>query len=152
MEEPKTARRCAKLQHVMIYNKWLLDLLKDFLEGMSLMARPFPSYSSLRSSVSFHLERLGAPDGYTLGGIRAGATTHAYLQGEDIQRILRRGRWMSQKSLESYLQPATCFLNMQHWSREAHRKVVSLARTPSLQPFVHSAVPGLLALGSSLAP
>ena len=126
---PKTRRRSAKIQHVLLRNDALTFHLECFCRGKAPETRLFPPYPKVRTAVHGYLSSLGLPLGiHTLGGLRAGGATHRYVNDEAIDRIMRMGRWTNIRTLDHYLQEAACHLSTLSWSELAHRRVNAYAR------------------------
>ena len=132
--DPKTRRRFAKSQHVLIDGQLLLDCLECFLIDLQPSARVFPTYLQLQKVLSLWIAALELPKGlFTLGGLRAGGATHHYLEQQNVGVLQRRGRWVSSSSLEHYIQEATVVLATSFWSQHSHFKLQKLASlTPAL--------------------
>ena len=114
IELPKTRRRAATRQHVIIEDGYLLDLLEwHCSRRRSPDARLFPSYARLKGLVAMAFTALGLPPTlFTLGGLRSGGATQHYLEHENLSQLLRRGRWSNVKTLDHYVQEAAVVLVM----------------------------------------
>jgi hypothetical protein len=114
-------------------------LLEAFVKHKPAGQLFFPPYPQVRQHIYSYLQRLGLPTGlYTLGGLRGGGATHRYINEEDTLRIMRMGRWTAVRTLEHYLQEATCLLSTLGWPTAAHASVKAAVRriSPrSYQPF-----------------
>lgn len=125
---PKTRRRAARVQHVLLRNQRSVRLLQAFAKHKPAGQALFPPYPHVQRHIYMYLQRLGLPPGlYTLGGLRGGGATHRYINEEDTLRIMRMGRWTAVRTLEHYLQEATCLLSTTSWNSTAHASVKSAA-------------------------
>ncbi len=103
--KPKTRKIGARRQHVMIEDRLLLRALKCFLRTLSARERIWPfSLATFGRRLERILEALGCPGAFTPGGLRAGGATHFWMIYRDQGSVRLRGRWMSVRSLEHYLQ------------------------------------------------
>ena len=135
---PKTKRRGARFQHVTLDNVILLQLVERFL---SQFADPetfvFPSYAAHSKHAKYYLDRLlGQGHGFSLAGLRGGGATFHYLKHRDILELARRGRWVSIKTLEHYVQISGASLDAQSWSVSTRQTLEDLAF--GWEPLLHT--------------
>ena len=105
--KPKTRNRAARVQHVTIENAELLNHLLHFVTVCDFGPTDFlfPTYRELSMLIRRWLDYLVGPGHpFTLHGLRGGAATLWYLETGNVSELLRRGRWASEKSLNTYLQ------------------------------------------------
>ncbi len=125
---PKTRRRSANTQHILLRDRRTLRLLEAFAKHRPAGEILFPRYAQVRYAVYKYLGQLHLPPGmYSLGGLRGGGATHRYVNEEDTMRIMRLGRWTSVKTLDHYLQEAACLLSTLKWPELAHAAVQKAA-------------------------
>ena len=125
---PKTRRRAARVQYVLLRNPRSVRLLEALVKHKPAGQLLFPPYPQIRQHIYSYLQRLRLPAGlYTLGGLRGGGATHGYMNDEDTLRIMRMGRWTAVRTKEHYLQEATRLLSTLDWPTTAHASVKSAA-------------------------
>ena len=108
---PKTRRRAAKHQAARVDPIDMIQLISGVF-GELPPDRPLWPYSAatLRKRFTAVLQSLGLPDsvkgsrGFDLGSFRPGGATHLLLTTEDPELCRRRGRWLSTRVMEIYLQ------------------------------------------------
>lgn len=105
IREPKTARRYAKKQHVVLDEPALVSYLKWCLAGRGEDEYFYGmSNSTFVDRVSRILKKLGLDDLFTPAGLRTGGATHEWVRRRNFDQLRLRGRWMNAKTLESYIQ------------------------------------------------
>ena len=114
----------------------------DIVLLVATMLRPLPqadllwnmSPETLRRRFALVLKALGldterkpgrAP--YSLASLRPGGATHLLQQTEDSELVRRKGRWLSSRALEIYLQEAGVATYTSRMSHEAQSRIASLA-------------------------
>ena len=114
----------------------------DIVLLVATMLRPLPpadllwdmSPETLRRRFALVLKALGldterkpgrAP--YSLASLRPGGATHLLQQTEDSELVRRKGRWLSSRVLEIYLQEAGVATYTSRMSHEAQSRIASLA-------------------------
>ena len=117
---PKTRRRAAPVQHVLIENPGLLNGLRTYFDSLAPdCKKPFPDYREFLRLIRLWHTRLLGPEKalqFGPGGVRgAGATLH-YLVERNVPELQRRGRWRSESSLDHYIQVAAAMQAKLHWS------------------------------------
>ena len=134
--EPKTRHVAARHQAAKLDIPDLLQLVEVVFSKMEPHQRIWPhSGQTLRLRLKTLMQAIGLPTERTrsskpldLGSLRAGGATWALMMTEDAELIRRRGRWISAKTMEIYIQEltATTFLNsLDHKVKE---KVLFLAQ------------------------
>jgi hypothetical protein len=133
IQNPKTRRRGARRQHVLLSDPMLLALMRFVWRDLSPDVRLVPySPATARLRLAQVLARLDVPCGlYTWASLRAGGASFEYLMGTPISSIKFRGRWGAEKSLEHYIQECLTFLDLGQLSAAARHRV---AQTASLLP------------------
>lgn len=105
IREPKTQRRYARVQHVIIDEEPLVEFCRwmaeernpdEYLYGMSM--------ATLSSRLDAILRKLGVPGLFTLGGLRSGGATHFWIRERNFDGLRLRGRWAAARTLEHYVQ------------------------------------------------
>ncbi|CAE7344333.1 unnamed protein product, partial [Symbiodinium microadriaticum] len=129
IREPKTRLRVARHQAAKLEQSDLVTLVCLAFGGLHNEERLWPrTNQTLRARLDKLLERLGVrPAGgqraIDLGSFRPGGATHLLQLTEDSELVRRRGRWVSPKVMEIYLQ-----------------EVSSIQFLPSQPPLVRAAV------------
>lgn len=116
---PKTRGRAAKHQAARVDPSDMIQLLVGVFGELppDRLLWPF-SAATLRKRFAAVLSSLGLPEstkncrGFDLGSFRPGGATHLLLTTEDPELCRRRGRWLSTRVMEIYLQEvmATTFV------------------------------------------
>ena len=111
IEEPKTRSRAAKHQAAKLEPRDLVSVVKLAFEGLRRQSALWPfSQQTLRKRLYAVLERLGLDKSFgrekalDLGSFRPGGATFLLQTCEDSELVRRRGRWVSPKVMEIYLQ------------------------------------------------
>ena len=111
IQEPKTRLRAARHQSAKIEASDLVELIDIAFAHLPPASRLWPfSAQTLRRRLDSALERLGIPTARNhsrpldLGSFRPGGATHLLQLTEDAELVRRRGRWVSPKVMEIYLQ------------------------------------------------
>ena len=121
IKDPKTRYRAARHQSSKLEQPDLIKVAEIGLQGLGKSDRLWHlSGSTLRSRLSKVLQRLDLPHEpgaiprpLTLASLRGGGATWLIAQTENAEMTRRRGRWVSMKVMEVYLQEisASTFLN-----------------------------------------
>ena len=132
--EPKTRLRAARHQAAELQACDLVELVDLAFAHLPSSSRLWPfSSQTLRRRLHSALDRLGIPTARNhsrpldLGSFRPGGATHLLQLTEDAELVRRRGRWVSAKVMEIYLQEiaaATFFPNLH---REVRQNVFTFA-------------------------
>ena len=109
--EPKTRLRAARHQSAKVEAADLVQLIDMAFQDLPPSSRLWPlSAQTLRRRLDSALERLYIPTSRAhsrpldLGSFRPGGATLMLQQTEDAELVRRRGRWVSAKVMEIYLQ------------------------------------------------
>ncbi|CAE7518902.1 unnamed protein product [Symbiodinium sp. CCMP2592] len=134
IEEPKTRLRAARHQAAKHEPADLVELVDAAFKHLAPSSRLWPfSTQTLRRRLDSALERLGVPTARTdkrpldLGSFRPGGATHLLQIAEDSELVRRRGRWVSHKVMEIYLQEVAAVTFYPSLSAETRQKVLQAA-------------------------
>eukprot|EP00435_Cladocopium_sp_Y103_P016644 s3901_g4.t1 len=152
---PKTRGRAAKHQAARIDPPDLIQLLAAVFGKYHEDAKLWPlSAATLRKRFNALLHGLGLPttrDGgkrpFDLGSLRPGGATHLLLTSEDSEHVRRRGRWVTTKVCEIYLQEVmyTTYTEKLAPALRAKIRDFAFAFSDTLQVaigFLNSGIPG----------
>ena len=109
---PKTRGRAARHQAARIDPPDVLSLLSAVYGKCPSSTRLWPySAATLRkrfccllAGVGLATEKIKGRYPFSLGSLRPGGATHMLLESEDSEKVRRRGRWVTNKVMEIYLQ------------------------------------------------
>eukprot|EP00435_Cladocopium_sp_Y103_P035124 s3074_g9.t1 len=123
VQEPKTRFRAARHQVAKIEYGDLVELIRCAFEHLppeSKLWRSSPQllrsrFKQLLSALLLPCNSKADSRALDLGSMRAGGATHLQMLWEDAELTRRRGRWLSSRTMEIYLQEsaATLFFPMQ---------------------------------------
>ena len=123
IDEPKTRRRAARHQSAKVDLPDLTEVIVMAFADLAPEAKLWPfSGQTLRARFQRVCDCLGLPDGQTkgkkgleLGSFRPGGATWLLQSSENPELVRRRGRWLSPRVMEIYLQEveAATFLSDQ---------------------------------------
>ena len=133
--QPKTRGRSAKHQTARIDFPDVIQFLEELYGDRSLdspLWRMSPQTLRKRFSqlqVALGLDPTRGPNKipYDLGSLRPGGATFYLQQTEDSEFVRRRGRWLSTRVLEIYLQEASVNTYQQRLSSSSRSKIEALA-------------------------
>ena len=111
--EPKTRFRAAKHQSLKVDQPDLVELIIFCLEALGPADRLWPrSGSTLRARFCKLLTTVGLPEKAVpeLGSLRAGGAAWLMLTTESPDYVRRRGRWITTKVMEIYIQEVSSFM------------------------------------------
>ena len=111
--EPKTRFRAAKHQSLKVDQPDLVELIIFCLEALGPADRLWPrSGSTLRARFCKLLTAVGLPEKAVpeLGSLRAGGAAWLMLTTESPDYVRRRGRWITTKVMEIYIQEVSSFM------------------------------------------
>lgn len=112
IRSPKTRGRAARHQAARIDAPDLLAFLDAVFGDMPQDAKLWPfsaatlrkRFGDLLRAVGLPTERKGTLKPFDLGSLRPGGATHMLIQCENSEIVRRRGRWVTTKVMEVYLQ------------------------------------------------
>ena len=112
IRDPKNRFHLGRVQHAVLHDAsscaWLRWLCDSLPSGSRLWRH---SLAKARSMFKVLVRMRGLEiANFTLASLRAGGATHAYLHGCEISRLKFMGRWLSDKSLQCYIQEAAARL------------------------------------------
>lgn len=135
IKAPKTRGRAARHQSSRIDPEDIVQLLAAVFERLlpSEMLWPF-SPATLRRRFACLLSALGLGPGadgqlpYSLSSLRPGGATYWLLETEDAEYVRRKGRWLSTRVLEIYLQEASVATYDRRMSDVTKSRIASLSK------------------------
>ena len=141
IRSPKTRGRAARHQAARVDPIDMIQLISAVFGNL----RPDQllwglSASTLRKRFSAVLSEIGLPEtpttsrGFDLGSFRPGGATHLLLSTEDPELCRRRGRWLSTRVMEIYLQEVMATTFVQKLDPRVRARIFELA---SVFPEVH---------------
>eukprot|EP00438_Fugacium_kawagutii_P022811 Skav208203 [mRNA] locus=scaffold2026:167899:172464:+ [translate_table: standard] len=141
IREPKTRFRAARHQAGKVEQPDLIEVIRIGFQDVPPVERLWPlSPSTLRHRLSRILERLclpcqpgDFPKPLTLASFRPGGATWLIVACEDASLVQRRGRWVSGKTMECYLQEVAASTYMNEIDKKAKELVLQAFKAfPSL--------------------
>lgn len=131
IEDPKTRKSFARVQHAILEDQDLVRLLPRWLRTLGPGEKVWPFSSSTGGKrVQLALERIGCPRAWTMGGLRAGRAAQLWIRWRNLERLRVFMRHKRQATLEYYVQEAVVKLAQSERSpqhREWLRKVATMA-------------------------
>ena len=132
---PKTRGRTARRQSARVDQRDVVEFLSVVFAGYQPDQLLWPmSSSTLRKRLNLLQTALGMPTArshdscpYDLGSFRPGGATDLLQQFEDLELVRRRGRWVSHKVLEIYLQEVSTATFHTKLSAESRSKISRLS-------------------------
>ena len=132
---PKTRGRTARHQSARVDQRDVVEYLSVVFAGYQPDQLLWPmSSSTLRKRLNLLQTALGMPTTrshdscpYDLGSFRPGGATDLLQQFEDSELVRRRGRWVSHKVLEIYLQEVSTATFHTRLSAESRSKISRLS-------------------------
>lgn len=151
---PKTRGTAAKHQSARIDPEDVVQLLDAVFKGLeaddklwsgspSLLRRRF---AEIQKALGLPTVRSGSAVPYDMASLRGGGATWMLQRFEDSELVRRRGRWLSGRIMECYLQEIAVTTYAQRMPVEAHQKIEELALNfPEIHRraifFLHSFIP-----------
>ena len=134
--EPKTRFRCARRQVARLDHPQLLKTIEAAFDNLEPWQRLWPaSPQTMRSRFNKLLQANGLDKipghvgrSIDLGSLRAGGASWFLLSSEDGEMTRRRGRWITTKVMEIYIQEAWSVQFMPHLPPEVKQRVWSGAQ------------------------
>lgn len=135
IKSPKIRGRAARHQSARVDPKDMIQLISAAFGHLDPEAKLWPwSASTLRKRFSLILGAIGLPSVssgngrcFDLGSLRPGGATHLLLVTEDPELCRRRGRWLSSRVMEIYLQEVIATTYVQKLHPATKFKVTQLA-------------------------
>ena len=132
---PKTRGGSAKHQAASFDPPELVSLLSAIYGGLDRGASlwPLPAatlrkrFSCLLGAIGLPSRKVGSSRPFDLGSLRPGGVTHLWLQTEDSGVVRRRGRWLSHRVNEIYLQEVLVTTFAETLSPAVRQRIFSLA-------------------------
>ncbi|CAE7398354.1 folD [Symbiodinium sp. CCMP2592] len=134
IQEPKTRLRVARHQVAKVEPEDLVALIGYAFEDLQPGEKLWPrTPQTLRRRLDQILERLGvrAKSGeraLDLGSFRPGGATHLLTLCEDSELVRRRGRWISHKVMEVYLQEVSSITFFPNQPLETRQRILKFAQ------------------------
>ena len=133
--QPKTRGRSAKHQVARVDAEDVIRLVSAAFRDLPASRRLWrwsPStlrrrFNQLQKALGLDTERVRDFSPYDLGSLRAGGATFLLQQCEDIELVRRRGRWLSSRVVEIYIQEAAVATYTRQLSDESKEKISNLA-------------------------
>ena len=88
-------------------------------------------FTSLQKSLGLPTEKLGRQVPYDLASLRAGGATHLLQRFEDAELVRRRGRWLSAKVCEIYLQEVSVATFAEAVPQPAYERITRISAASS---------------------
>ena len=134
--EPKTRFRAARHQVARMDWEDLVSFTIAVFDELKQQERLWPaSPQLLRTRFKQLLEAMGLPTTHgphgrplDLGSLRAGGATHLLLATEDSELVRRRGRWLSSRTMEIYIQESSATTFYPRLPEKVKAKVSMLAK------------------------
>ena len=110
--EPKTRHRAARHQSLKVDHPDLIEIIElafaKLAPGQRLWPMSAQSFRTRYQKILFALKLQSLPKPFTktldLGSLRAGGATWLMMVSEDSEMVRRRGRWLTPKIMEIYIQ------------------------------------------------
>ena len=137
IEEPKTRRKAARHQSAKVDLPDLLEVIRIAFAGLEPSQRLWPFYGqTLRARFQKICDILGLPDGkqagkkgLELGSFRPGGATWLLQNTENPELVRRRGRWLSPRIMDIYLQEVEAATFLADQPLSVRTKVMEIAST-----------------------
>eukprot|EP00435_Cladocopium_sp_Y103_P010558 s305_g2.t1 len=112
IKQPKTRARAAKHQAARVDQSDVIRFISAMYGGSPRDTKLWPfsaatlrkRFQSLLSALTLPTSRVGSAKPFDLGSLRPGGATWLLQQVEDSEIIRRRGRWLTTRAMEVYLQ------------------------------------------------
>lgn len=133
--QPKTRGRAAKHQCSRIDYPDVIELLEATYGNADRSDRLWPHsrqllrkrFAQLQQALGLDPTRHGGHVPYDLGSLRPGGATFLLQLTEDAEQVRRRGRWLSSRVLEIYVQESSVATFQTRLSSESRQKIEALA-------------------------
>ena len=135
LEEPKTRFSAARHQSAKLDWPDLVELVELAFAHLPPHANLWPQsgqtfrtrFKSLMLAMGLPTEKTPAHRILDLGSMRPGGATHLLQTLENSETVRRRGRWMSHRVMEIYLQEVSSILYLKELNRDTLSKVIFFA-------------------------
>ena len=129
---PKMRRLGARREHARVDEPEVVELLEAYLPLLSPEAPVFPGGSAMfRKQLAALMSFFGIPsvepDGITPASLRPGGATYLYRCTDSPEKVRYRGRWMSARMLEIYIQETAASRLLTGLSSEQRARIVRFA-------------------------
>lgn len=135
IKTPKTRGRAARHQAARIDPPDILMLLTAIYNGFPASSKLWPysaetlrkRFNHLLAALGLQTERSKGRRPFNLGSLRPGGATHLLLASEDSEMVRRRGRWVTSRVMEIYLQEIMYTTYAEKLDRNTRIQVMQLA-------------------------
>ena len=135
IKTPKTRGRAARHQAARIDPPDILMLLTAIYNGFPASSKLWPysaetlrkRFNHLLAALGLQTERSKGRRPFNLGSLRPGGATHLLLASEDSELVRRRGRWVTSRVMEIYLQEIMYTTYAEKLDRHTRTQVLQLA-------------------------
>ena len=132
---PKTRGRAARHQAARIDPPDMIELLAAVFGSFSLERKLWPfaavtlrkRLTCLLTAIGLDTQKINDRRPFSLGSLRPGGATYLLLLTEDSELVRRRGRWVTTKVMELYLQEVLYTTYTERISETARNKIQNLA-------------------------
>lgn len=125
IESPKTRRFAARVQFAILSDPltaaWAEWAFGDYCPSWKLFPATVATFDKLFKTLLQQLDLGGI--GFSRGSLRAGGATAYFCEGNAVDWIRVKGRWMSQRTLEHYIQEGVCGLITSRFSARAVQRI-----------------------------
>ena len=135
IQEPKTRGRSARHQASRFEYQDIVRLVTAVFRRLDAAAPLWPwspatlrrRFVTLQRAVGLEVRRLPNSSPYDLASLRPGGATFLLQQTEDSELVRRKGRWLSSRVLEIYIQEASVATYQQKMSPWTYDRITELA-------------------------
>ena len=135
IQEPKTRGRSARHQASCIDYQDIVILISAVFRKLDAAAPSWPwspatlrrRFVTLQQAVGLDVSRKPDSSPYDLASLRPGGATFLLQQTEDSELVRRKGRWLSSRVLEIYIQEASVSTFQQKMSKRTYGRITELA-------------------------
>ena len=135
IQEPKTRGRSARHQAARIEYQDMVTLISAVFRKLDAAAPLWPwspatlrrRFVTLQQAVGLNVSRTPSSSPYDLASFRPGGATFLLQQTEDSELVRRKGRWLSSRVLEIYIQEASVSTFQQKMSKRTYGRITELS-------------------------
>ena len=135
IQEPKTRGRSARHQAARIEYQDMVTLISAVFRKLDAAAPLWPwspatlrrRFVTLQQAVGLNVSRTPSSSPYDLASLRPGGATFLLQQTEDSELVRRKGRWLSSRVLEIYIQEASVSTFQQKMSKRTYGRITELS-------------------------